>query len=158
MGHVFESNSGLRARAAADSRLDACGRSARRGARVDRHARWRDASDVAGDHRTSCRTSDRRSESLAVLARRLPAVREPAPGALLVAGRDRLGRLCDFRVESSGPRLDTALLLVAANHGGLAAERGIHRRIDRPDSKRLSSAASHIIHLYVRYRLWPGVL
>jgi hypothetical protein len=64
----------------------------------------------------------------------------PAP---LVAGRNRFGRVRDIRAESSDPRLGAALLSVAANHGGMATERGVHRRVDRPDSKRLRSAASH---------------
>src|SRR5215472_11367101 len=97
----------------------------------------RDASHVAGERSYRIGAALREPASVPVFARRVPPVRQPAPGTLLVAGLRDLWPACALRLPAQAARIAGAVLPVAPGDIGMVAQCDSGGWADWPDAKRL---------------------
>src|SRR5215471_7576582 len=116
---------------------------------------WRDARHVAGERSYLIGAGLRGPAPVPVFARRVPPVRQPAPGTLLVARLQKLWAMCALRLPVQAERVAGALLPVASSDIGMVAERDPRGWADGPDAKRLGVRSAMHLHRDTR-SLLPG--
>src|SRR5262249_34583694 len=123
--------------ASANDRMVIAGRLVRLVGRVGGQASRCDARHVAGERSELFGAGLRGPAPVPVFARRVPPVRQPAPGTLLVARLQDLWPMCALRLPARAERIAGEVLPVAPGDIGVVAERDPRGWADGPDAERL---------------------
>src|SRR5216684_1975456 len=137
MGRLPENYHWVRSSAAASNNLVAGRRVVGNSGDLDGQRRHRYASHLSGKRARGGGRSLRAAIPSSLLVGCVSSVREPAPGALLVAELDRERRLQSARLSANSSRLAGALLSLAPDHRWMATQRDLHRRRNRSHAERL---------------------
>jgi hypothetical protein len=113
-GRLSQGDDWIRLPASANNRMVAVGRFVRLVGGVGGQASRRDARNAAGERSSLIGAALRGPASVPVLARRVPPVRQPSPGTLLVGRLQNLWPMCDLRLPAQAARVAGAVLPVAS--------------------------------------------